>query len=275
MTLTSPRFSSNKQLQNAANNTPPLKQGDRGNAVHLIQFAFIDLGYSLPISTAKIQLSPDGIFGNETLAKIKEFQKRNSLLDDGIVGKNTMQAFNRLLSNYKHRVRLHFRSIALQNVFFQTTLKSTQLVYAQYGIKIEFGSGQSLLLTPDQMNIFDKIDGECNWSITDGEYNQLHNLGNRCPPNEVLVYYVKKLHDALGCGGHAPKRPAVTVAAKASQWDTAHEVGHVLLGSGFRPVHSAHLGNLMHESASTYFQTPILTDKQIKQMRKHICCIPI
>ncbi len=37
----------------------------------------------------RLNISVDGIFGNETLSKIKEFQAKNKLVVDGIVGKNT------------------------------------------------------------------------------------------------------------------------------------------------------------------------------------------
>ncbi|MBU3144930.1 glucosaminidase domain-containing protein [Clostridium sp. CF012] len=41
----------------------------------------------------RLNISVDGIFGIETLSKIKEFQARNGLEADGIVGKNTWSVF--------------------------------------------------------------------------------------------------------------------------------------------------------------------------------------
>jgi hypothetical protein len=73
-------------------------------------------------------------------------------------------------------------------------------------------------------------------------------------------------------GGHAVTRPAVTVAGHASRWDTAHEVGHVLLGFGFSPLHVNDRRNLMHPTAATYVTIPVLTDKQVRQMRRSVCC---
>lgn len=272
--LTSPRFTSSRTLQNAASNTPPLRKGARGRGVHLLQMALIDLGHRMPRSTGNALHSPDGIFGEETFAVVRQFQRDNRLKDDGVVGRNTMSALDRRVGRYQHRVRLHFRSIALTDVAFSRILADTETVYGQYGIKVEFASGESLGLTPEQMELFEQIDQECNWELNDGEFNMLHGLGTAAPPNEVLVYYVRAFGEAnlLGCGGHARNRPALTVAARASRWDTAHELGHVLLGSAFSPVHTNDQRNLMYPFSSTGTSIPMLTHGQLAQMRRSACC---
>lgn len=272
MALTSPRFIASRRLRNVAANQATIRKGDRGRSVHLVQQALLDLGYPLPRSTKSVSYSPDGVFGDETDAKLREFQARSSLKDDGVLGWRTLQALARRLPAYQHRVRLHFRSIALPKISFERSLLDAQVIFGQYGIKVDYGSGESLLLTQDQMRLFDKIDSDCEWTLSSGEYNELHNLGTRAPSNEILVYQVKELKGVLGCGGHAVNRPAVTVAAAASRWDTAHEVGHVLLGSGFSPVHINNRRNLMHPTASRYATIPTLTDRQVKQMRRSVCC---
>ncbi len=60
------------------NLTRLLKKGSRGDDVKKLQ--------------SIIGTTADGIFGNNTLAKVKEFQKKNKLTQDGIVGKNTAHA---------------------------------------------------------------------------------------------------------------------------------------------------------------------------------------
>ena len=176
------------------------------------------------------------------------------------------------------RVTPHFRSISLTNVPFARSLASAEKIYAQYGIKIQFGSGKSLLLDASEEQIFNRIDGECDWAINTGEYNQLHRLGGSVSSTDILVYFVRRFASAnlLGCGGHATNRPACTVAANASHWDTAHEIGHVLLTSSFNPVHVGnHRRNLMYPVSSRDFRIKVLTDSQVRQIRLSSCCTSI
>jgi len=98
MALTSPRFAWNLTLQAASENNPPLRRGARGQAVRLVQQALIDLGYPMPIST-RLHGSPDGIYGSETVGKIRQFQRRWGLRPDGITGRNTLRRMDQLLPN--------------------------------------------------------------------------------------------------------------------------------------------------------------------------------
>ena len=85
----------------AANNAPPIRRGDNGDAVALLQHALVTLGYPMPLST-RPDGSMDGIFGGEMEKTVKNFQIRNTLVDaygfaDGIVGKMTMGVFDALV----------------------------------------------------------------------------------------------------------------------------------------------------------------------------------
>jgi hypothetical protein len=272
MALKSPRFTSSHRLSQAAENSPPLRRGARGRGVHLVQFALLDLGYAMPRSTGG-NFSPDGIYGEETVNVVKAFQKSQSQTDDGEVGRKTMQALDAAFPRASHRVRVHFRSISLTDVPFDQMLRNAATVYGQYGIDFQFGSGESLLLSDAEAALFDRIDDECHWVITAGEYDQLHKLGTPCPTTDVKVFFVNQMRDDLGCGGHAPDRPAATVAKEAWRWDMAHEVGHVLLTSTFAPVHHPHWLNLMNEYPPNDPVIKVLTNAQVKKMRTHPCCI--
>ncbi|MBI2334093.1 MAG: peptidoglycan-binding protein [Chloroflexi bacterium] len=61
------------------------KQGDTATEVYALQYLLRDHGYT--------NLLVDGIFGAETLAKVKNFQNKNDIEDeDGIVGPETWEA---------------------------------------------------------------------------------------------------------------------------------------------------------------------------------------
>jgi peptidoglycan hydrolase-like protein with peptidoglycan-binding domain len=271
MALTSPRFSSSKQLVEAEAGQA-LREGRSGRAVHLVQMALMDLGYAMPRSTKNPNYSPDGIFGSETKQKLIDFQNANKLPPTGAIDRDTIRTLDGLFQKYTHRVRLHFRSLADTNVPFARHLADTEIVYGQYGIKIEFASGMSFKLTPDEEVMFDKIDDSCEWEITGGEYLQLQQLGTPVPETDIAVYYVRELADAGGCGGHVPNHPACTVAANTTRWATAHEVGHVLLTSRFIPAHSPERRNLMMPDVLYFTATPVLADRQVAQILRSPLC---
>ena len=274
MALTSPRFRSSDTLKNVEANRAKLEKGAAGRAVHLIQMALLDLDYAMPRSTSNVKYGPDGIYGEETKAIVKKFQKDSrTLTDDGVVGQQTIQELDRRLNTFQHQVKLHFRSIALTNVPLKKSLANAETVFAQYGIKIEFGSGESILLSEDEMKLFDQIDQECKWDLNDGEFNELQRLGTPAPSNDILVFHVSRFSGtALGCGGHATNRPACTITASALAWDTAHEVSHVLLGSSFSPVHIEDQRNLMFPTSRTVTSIPTLTNQQVTHIRQSVCC---
>jgi hypothetical protein len=275
MPLISPRFKDNAVLAKVENKLQMLSAGSSGVHVHLIQMGLLDLGFALPRSTGSQHFSPDGIFGSETTNAVKAFQRTvPGLKDDGVVGQLTMRALDEKLKDFTHEVKLHFRSIAMTNVPFEVSLRNAERVFAQYAIKISFASGESLMLSDEETQLFNQIDQECDWDLDAGEFEQVQSLGSRAPNTDVLVFHVSRFADGnvLGCGGHKAGRPACTITASALGWDTAHEVCHVLLGSGFRPVHATDRRNLMHEISRTASSTPQLTEKQIARIRASDQC---
>lgn len=269
MALLSPRFTDKSTFNHIDSGSLFLRKGSRNNTVQIVQQALRDLGFKSSQS--------DGIYGINTEWAVQQFQRAYQLDDDGIVGSQTLAELDRALPGFQHRVRLHFRSINLTNVTFARIFSSTERVYAQYGIKIEMASGKSLLLTPEQTNRFFWINESCAWTIDSGELHELQGMGGSVPSNEILVYYVNRFDDSnlLGCGGHANNRPAATIASHGHRYDTAHEVGHVLLTSHFSPVHSGKTSNLMYAYSVNNHETPVLENKQLDQMRSSVCCVSV
>jgi Putative peptidoglycan binding domain len=275
MALTSVRFMNEPALQRIEAGNDILMRGMSGRHIHLLQMALIDLGFAMPISTGSPDYSPDGVYGVETESVVREFQRRNPpLATDGKLGQNTIRAIDRQIGGFKHRVRLHFRSLALSDVAFDRILSSAQAVYAQYGIDVFFASGESVGLSPDEESRFNVVGQNCDWEMNSGEFADLQALGTAVPNNDVKVFIVNKFQETnvLGCGGHAAGKPACAVTHDCSRWDPAHEVGHVLLTSTFSPAHSGSPRNLMFATSSNGPTPLALTDKQLARMRSSPLC---
>jgi len=74
-----------------ANPPSSYRKGDSGLGVKELQQNVMKLGYTLP------EHGDDGDFGTETIEAVKAFQRANGLLDDGIVGPNTLAKITELL----------------------------------------------------------------------------------------------------------------------------------------------------------------------------------
>lgn len=287
MPLTSPRFAHNQRLQDASQNKPPIGCGAEGEAVRIIQQALIDLGHPLPISVRKYG-SPDGIYGAETTAAVRAFQRKQGLSADGITGKDTLAAMDRLLRSpvdplpplpgkgqFMHRIRVHMRTINMPAVSEFTQFEEARRIYAQYSIDFFMASGMSLLLTDEERLKLTIVDGDCKWDQVSDDQRLLQDLGGRqgVGPTDIIVYFASVLRETdgeelQGCAGHAPSRPAAMVSATAIDKTTmAHEVGHVLLGSGFTPVHHPDSNNLMCEAAVCTGNPAFIDDKQLAAIR--------
>ncbi|WP_395701370.1 peptidoglycan-binding protein [Aquabacterium sp.] len=263
MALKSPRFASNRQLQQAAVNSPSIMRNTVGPHVAILQQAFIDLGMDMNLSTKKGP--PDGIFGGETESRVWQFQARTGLVRDGIVGHGTMTKLDELLPTLgppprplppivmSHKLNVHMRSIAMPAVPEFTQLKVMQDVFAQYGIQVVNLSGQSVGLKANEQLALTVVDGDCQWDQVSDEQRLLETSGSKqfVGPNDVTVYFATVLREKngktlQGCAGHPPSQPAVMIASTAVDKTTmAHEVCHVLLGSSFAPVHVNEDANLM------------------------------
>lgn len=96
MSLLSPRFRNSERLRSAATNAPPLRQGESSDGVRLLQEALVDLGHEMPRSEEVDQF--DGIYGPETTATVRDFQKKHGLVADGIAGAHTLEEMDKIFS---------------------------------------------------------------------------------------------------------------------------------------------------------------------------------
>jgi Common central domain of tyrosinase/Putative peptidoglycan binding domain len=100
MALTSPRFAGNARLQAAATNSPPMKKNEADKeATQILQQALKDLKYKMPITFAKG--GPDGIYGDETVRTVRQFQIDQKFPPkgwDGRAGQDTLGRLDQLFA---------------------------------------------------------------------------------------------------------------------------------------------------------------------------------
>ena len=89
------RLRSDPQLLKVAANQALLSKGSSGSGVAQIQDLLASAGAKMPRSISKA--GADGIFGSETEAAIKDFQRRKGLKADGLVGPKTIDALEQLI----------------------------------------------------------------------------------------------------------------------------------------------------------------------------------
>jgi len=282
----SPRFAFNERLRLASENKTVICYGETGEAVRLLQQSLIELGYWMDKSLQKFN-TPDGIFGSETLDRVRAFQTGHGLYPDGKVGHKTLEKLSELLPNmgpilpplpkkasFKHRVKLHFRSLVLTDLPISFQEANARMTYAKYGIYLDVRSGMSMNLSEDDRKKFESVDvGECVDNKLTEELGSLHKIGLQgVAENEIVIYFAKDVTDETnskinGCAAINTSRPAVVVAWDASPWTLGHELGHVLLGN-FTPGHSTDTANLMYApSADITNNPPDLTVDQLKAIR--------
>jgi hypothetical protein len=94
MALTSSLLSQDPRIQEAhRNRNRPIAFGEpQSISVARIQFALVQIGYSMPNSFARG--GPDGVFGDETLRTVRKFQSDKHLRPDGMVGPDTLDALD-------------------------------------------------------------------------------------------------------------------------------------------------------------------------------------
>jgi peptidoglycan hydrolase-like protein with peptidoglycan-binding domain len=105
MPFRSRRFSGNPRLETAAMNNPPFHKGASGDGVAVVQQALVDLGYPMPITTAWSGKA-DGIYGDETVKSVSEFQKDEGLSRDGVAGRDTITRLDAIFAVIEKDERL-------------------------------------------------------------------------------------------------------------------------------------------------------------------------
>lgn len=95
--LRSSKYAGNARLEAAFDNSPAMHVGETNDGVRLVQEGLVADGFPMPEST-KPTGEMDGVFGEETLATVGQFQGEYGLSVDGVVGRETLGELDRLAS---------------------------------------------------------------------------------------------------------------------------------------------------------------------------------
>ena len=89
-----------------SNSETTLSLNDRGTAVKEIQEMLTELGYDLSSGPNDKTKGADGIYGMKTWRAVIDFQRKNNLDPDGVVGEQTMAALEKATSKAGHIVKV-------------------------------------------------------------------------------------------------------------------------------------------------------------------------
>ncbi len=106
----------------------PLRPGTSGNEIRRIQVQLNRIAKNYP-SIPKL-LNPDGIYGSETEAAVRAFQRIFGLAEDGIIGRATWYAIKRIYNGVRRLSELNAENVPPSDV---TDLFETELTQGDTG----------------------------------------------------------------------------------------------------------------------------------------------
>ncbi len=213
-----------------------LRFGTRGPQVEMLQLALIRAGYNL----SGVNDGLDGIFGSKTLNKVKNFQKDNGLIVDGVVGVATWKALLRYLTGFVlYRVEINDTIFRIAKKFGTTSqaiivanpniIPTNLPIGAIINVPISFKNGEKYITSGkisytwellsliidglkarypfiDRLNIGKSVLGRDIYCLRIGSgeidvmYNAAHHA-NEWITTPVVLKYLEKLAEAYVYGG--------------------------------------------------------------------------
>lgn len=109
----------------------PLRPGTSGNEIRRIQLRLNRISANYP-SIPKIT-NPDGVYGTETEAAVREFQRIFNLTQDGVIGRATWYAIQRIYAAVKRLSELASEGISPEEI---QNLRQTTLSEGDQGVGV-------------------------------------------------------------------------------------------------------------------------------------------
>ena len=134
-----------------------------------------------------------------------------------------MSVMDALGNKCNWKVRLHLKSLGMPRVPEFQALRNAQATFGQYGICVEFASGQSLPNAVDRSNqclSLTNVDvGSCTLrQDMTGQQDALFGHGSRqgVARNDIICYWVDRVESRgaqlAGCASHPQAQPACVVS---------------------------------------------------------------
>mgnify|MGYP000871073458 CR=1 FL=1 len=147
-------------------------------------------------------------------------------------------------------VSIHIRTLAAPMFEYSRAIAMAKMIYGNIGVAFNIASEMCPSLDTTSNVDLSEVNGMCAWNQFNPEQSDLY---SRAHPGSggVTVFIVGAIRETpgntlAGCAGHAPGKPTAVVSAAAGTiYTIAHEVGHVLLGSAYSPVHATDIRNIM------------------------------
>ena len=92
--------SNNTITSGNSTNVKTFSMGSNGSAVQELQEKLIALGYSCG------EYGADGDYGDGTASAVRDFQRKNGLIEDGIVGPKTLEAIDKAVKSKSNQVKV-------------------------------------------------------------------------------------------------------------------------------------------------------------------------
>jgi peptidoglycan hydrolase-like protein with peptidoglycan-binding domain len=306
--LQSSKYSDNKRLQRAFDNSPAIHIGESGEAVRLVQEGLGENCFKMPLST-KPTGELDGGFGQETFDVVKAFQRKHGLADDGIVGRDTLRRLDELAMSEPEcprapegppaskpatppsptkRVTVNITQVAGSQRNISTSLAVARRIYKQAGIEIVKRTERHLQKDESKAVIGeDLILVKGDSPKASSEERALYRINNTS--DAVSAYFVKDMISSddiinLKTGLPFPADDGqayplffgagivgLEVRDAADDVTFAHELGHVLLNDGEHCVGNAECPETLTNLMAVggpRTAAATLTDAQVKKMRE-------
>jgi hypothetical protein len=169
-------------------------------------------------------------------------------------------------------VRVHIRLVESVNFDVLLAVRLAQQVYGRWGIFFDAASLQTVHLERPDREYFATLITACERDGYLGKQDDLYQLfgvQDLCSITVFLIGDIMSIRPradsaVVGCAAHSRARPAVFIDRAAGPGTLAHEVGHVLIGSGHEFVET----NLMNGVDARSIATPRLTPRQVHAIRR-------